>query len=121
MAVYPLDWRLSRAKLLGVAFELVRGILGVPVSVSSAYRTPDYNVAVDGAEGSLHLQGLALDLLVPSGATPSSWHQSIVALAQSQAGHLIRGIGYAPPSYDGGFVHVDCRQTVSLAQWSYPR
>jgi hypothetical protein len=120
VAPFQLDWRLSRAPLLAQAFELVRGLLGVPIVPSSSYRTPEFNAFVGGAVGSMHMQGLALDLPCPKGHDLAGWHQAIVALAQTPAGHLIRGIGYAPPDYLGGFVHIDCRQSVTLAQWTYP-
>jgi hypothetical protein len=120
IAPYPLDWRLSRAPLISSAFELVRALRGLSLSPQSSYRTPEYNAAVGGEPHSLHLQGLALDLPIPAGCDPAAWHRDIVALAQTPAGRMIRGIGFAPPSYQGGFVHVDCRQSVSLVQWTYP-
>lgn len=40
----------------------IRRKLGMPIFVSSAFRTPEVNTAVGGAERSLHLRGRAADI-----------------------------------------------------------
>lgn len=42
--------------------QALRDRLGVPLIVHSAYRTPNYNRQVGGAEHSMHLQGAARDV-----------------------------------------------------------
>lgn len=44
--------------------QRLRNFVRVPLIVSSAYRDPEYNREVGGAEKSLHLQGRAYDLIV---------------------------------------------------------
>jgi zinc D-Ala-D-Ala carboxypeptidase len=42
--------------------QVLRDQLGVPLIVHSAYRSPDYNRQVGGAQHSMHLQGAAFDI-----------------------------------------------------------
>lgn len=44
----------------------MREIAGVPIVVTSSYRTPAENVAAGGVKDSSHLKGLAVDIHVPS-------------------------------------------------------
>jgi len=48
--------------LLFESFELIRNKWGKPIRISSGYRCPKFNRAIGGAELSVHLFGLALDL-----------------------------------------------------------
>lgn len=50
--------------------DRVRSLLGVPVLVSSAYRSPAVNAAVGGAKTSQHMLGQAVDFTAPSFGTP---------------------------------------------------
>lgn len=75
--------------------QVIRDILG-PVIVNSAYRTPDYNARVGGAQNSYHMKGRAFDIVV-RGRTPKE-------IAQCASGLGIKGI----IQYDS-FVHVDSR------------
>ena len=45
--------------------EKVRALLGKPILVHSAYRSPEVNKAVGGAAHSQHMQGEAVDFSVP--------------------------------------------------------
>lgn len=79
--------------------------------VLSGYRSPEYNAAVDGSDGSLHMEFNALDLVPPRGVTP-------VQLATLATKHFYArkmGIGIYPT-----FVHIDTRGLighVAPARW----
>lgn len=50
---------------LAEMLERVRAKLGVPVTVTSAYRSPAVNKAVGGRTSSDHCKGMAADILAP--------------------------------------------------------
>ena len=50
---------------LAGTLEEVRKLVGKPVYVSSAYRSPAVNKAVGGSSKSAHMRGLAADITVP--------------------------------------------------------
>lgn len=85
---YPIEWRPTRGKVMGRTFERIRTLLGQksgklrPITVMSAYRTPEHNKAVGGAKDSMHLYGLALDLHTPAGAT----HAELIEAASEVLG-----------------------------------
>lgn len=55
----------NRLKLIAEhIFQPVRDALGVPIKVSSGYRSPELNRKIGGAMGSQHTKGEALDLKV---------------------------------------------------------
>ena len=54
---------------LAQLLEQVRTVIGKPVTVSSAYRSPEVNKAVGGTERSQHMDGCAADIKV-SGMSP---------------------------------------------------
>lgn len=86
------------------------GIGGKPIIISSGYRGPDYNRAVAGEPGSLHLRFSAFDFRVP-GFSPLALARILVG--HSEAGKL--GIGCYP-----SFVHIDTRGSLGLtapARW----
>lgn len=97
---YPLDWRSTRAVALAAAFEALRAQVGRPLVITSAYRTPAYNRQIGGAPNSQHVQGRALDIVVPNGWTA----HDLGAAAQDTPG--IHGVGIYPTR---GFVHIDIR------------
>ena len=59
------------APRLVMVLESIRTHFGVPVTVSSGYRTPQYNAKVDGAAHSQHCYGMAADIVV-KGQTPET-------------------------------------------------
>jgi uncharacterized protein YcbK (DUF882 family) len=95
---------------LVVANEL-REVIGVPLKITSAYRSPAYNAAVGGETASYHMKFMALDL-IPVG-------ESAAALAL--AARRLRGKTFQIPgsnsrfTFKGGvgryptFVHIDTR------------
>jgi hypothetical protein len=50
---------------LAEMLERVRSLLGVPVVVTSAYRSPQVNAAVGGRTSSDHCKGMAADIVAP--------------------------------------------------------
>ena len=83
--------------LVGI-LEAIRLHYGLPVHVSSAYRTPQHNASEGGVKTSQHTYGLAADIRV-DGHTPAE----VYALADQLLGEH-GGVGI----YDT-FVHIDVR------------
>ena len=79
------------------AVESARQFFGVPIVISSAYRTASYNKKVGGATGSYHTKGRALDVYSSV---------SYTLLAKFFQVYGIKGIGCY---YDDKFVHIDSR------------
>lgn len=65
----PEDIKTNLALTCNLADE-VRELLGVPVLVSSGYRSPAVNAAVGGSPRSAHMSGYALDFIAPGYGTP---------------------------------------------------
>jgi len=79
--------------------QAVRDHFEKPVTITSAYRTPDYNLRVDGSKYSQHTYGLAADIKV-TGVEPSTV-ASFVEKLLGESG----GVGRY-----GTFTHVDVRK-----------
>jgi uncharacterized protein YcbK (DUF882 family) len=111
---YPQAWRESHAVRLAVTFEEIRARLGnVPIAVSSAYRTIEYNAHIGGAKGSQHIYGRALDIRHAKLPAPDLL-QAIQALYRAGRLPLLGGLGGYPT-----FVHIDVRDRRDgrLAVW----
>jgi len=66
-------------KVLAQGLERVRAALGgKPIHVNSGYRCPALNTAIKGAGNSMHLQGLAADILCPKLGPPLDVCRGIV-------------------------------------------
>jgi len=61
----PYEYLINCYKL-AVELQKVRDFIGLPIIVSSGYRTPQHNKKVGGVEHSLHLKALASDIKVKS-------------------------------------------------------
>ncbi len=107
---YPLDWRESRGRPLAMEFERVRAIVGEPIRILSAYRTPEHNVAVKGKPKSQHKEGRALDLECPHGYDFERFRLAVLLAATAEES-LIRYVCIYPGR---GFVHIDIRPTDKL-------
>lgn len=82
--------------LLAQALDKVRKVLGVPVIISSGYRSVEINKAVGGVATSAHCQGWAADFIAPAFGTPQE-----VATAIKGA-----GIPFDQLIYEGTWCHL---------------
>ena len=99
------DSVLIDGKLVDI-LQSIRDYFGKPVTVNSAYRNTTYNRKIGGASGSLHVKGMAADIVV-SGVAPTE-----VAKYAERIG--VKGIGLYETKKDGYFVHVDTRPAKSF-------
>jgi hypothetical protein len=60
----------ERLTIVANNLEIVRALLGHPVSISSGYRCFELNKLVGGVVDSAHLEGYAADIKCPSFGTP---------------------------------------------------
>lgn len=67
----PAPELLPRLVMLAEMLERIRSTVGVPVIVTSGYRSPRVNIAVGGATSSDHTQGHAADIVAPRFGTPT--------------------------------------------------
>lgn len=98
------DSVLIDGKLVDI-LQSIRDYFGKPVTINSAYRNATYNRKIGGASGSLHVKGMAADIVV-SGVEPKE-----VAKYAERIG--VKGIGLYETAKDGYFVHVDTRTNKS--------
>lgn len=61
----PPDELMANLRRLATGLELVRQLVGVPVVISSGYRSPLVNKAVGGVSNSQHTTGQAADITAP--------------------------------------------------------
>lgn len=80
--------------------EVVRGLLGQPLIVTSGYRSPLLNRTIGGAPNSAHTKGYAVDFICPAYGTPLKICKAIDA-AKIPHDQLITEGG--PPH---GWVHI---------------
>lgn len=93
------------APRLVMVLETIRAHFGAPVTINSAYRTPQYNAKANGVAHSQHCYGMAADISV-EGQTPAA-----VAAFARQLMPDWGGVGkYA------SFTHIDVRET--KADWT---
>jgi hypothetical protein len=90
---------------LAGTLEEVRKLVGSPIHVSSAYRSPAVNKAVGGSIKSAHMHGLAADITV-SGMTS----RDLAELIRSSA------IAYDQLIYEGTWVHIGLAEGVMRRQ-----
>jgi len=62
---------------LSNALERVQSLLGFPLNIHSAYRSPKVNAAVGGSPTSAHMEGYAADFTCSSFGTPLEVCQAI--------------------------------------------
>ena len=95
------------APRLVMVLQSIRSRFGVPVVIHSAYRTPQYNEQVDGAEHSQHCYGTAADITV-KGQKP--------AVVAAYARELMPDWGGVGVYSQKGVTHIDIRE--ARADWN---
>lgn len=84
----------NNLKRLAKRLQALRDITGRAITITSGYRGPKLNKAVDGASSSYHLKGLAADIKI-AGMTSKQVQRSLDLLWDG-------GLGYGK-----GFTHLD--------------
>ena len=79
-------------KRTATGLEMVRTLLQAPIHINSGFRCAALNAAVGGARNSMHMRGLAADILCPQFGTPLEVCRAIVA-AKVQTDQVIHEFG----------------------------
>jgi hypothetical protein len=115
---------IENLRTLARGLEALREVLGgKPIHVTSGYRSPKLNAAVGGAPNSMHMEGLAADILCPQFGAPldvcraiaksgiatdqvihefGRWCHVAFAAAGKQARHELLTIASAATGYQPG-------------------
>jgi len=93
-------------RLLGM-LEGLRAVLQQPITITSGYRSKEYNKAVGGARDSYHLRGMAADIQVRN-YKPRKVYDTLERLYDNCGLGLYERGG-------GGWVHLDSR--LMPARW----
>ena len=103
------DRLLPNLRKLATNLEVLREALGgKPIKINSGYRTPKYNLSIDGSSGSQHMYARAADIVV-EGVTPKQVADKIEELIKAGKMHN-GGLGRY-----SSFTHYDVR--ASKARW----
>ncbi len=86
--------------------QALRDMLGKPLIITSAYRSPEHNRAVGGAKASKHMEAIAFDVRM------DNHDPHVFEVAARAVGFT--GFGYYPKS---GFMHID---TGPARSWGTP-
>ena len=87
---------IERLRKTAAQMEKVRALLGVPITINSAYRSPSVNRAIGGAATSQHCKGEAVDFVAPRFGTPKQICMAIMA----------SNIVYDQLIFEGSWVHI---------------
>ena len=66
----PTDEQIANLTELAMALERVVLLLGFPISIHSAFRSPKLNAAIGGSSHSAHMDGYAADFTSPGFGSP---------------------------------------------------
>ena len=100
--ITPPDSKINNIKHTILLADTIREQWGDSVSVFSAYRSPDYNKLVGGADKSQHIQFKAMDLSPANGEIEKFIEMVRYIVAGARVAGLEVGLGI----YDS-FVHID--------------
>ena len=103
----PENEHLLNLRRLAAFLESLRSYLGKPISVNSAYRSPEVNAAIKGSKTSQHCHGTAADIRV-SGMVPDQVVKRIIA-STLPYDQVIRE--FSDPVRGGGWTHVSIPNT----------
>ena len=87
---------IEKLKATAEKMEQVRDLLGVPITINSAYRSPSVNRAIGGAATSQHCKGEAVDFVAPRFGTPKQICKKIIEA----------GIDFDQLIFEGSWVHL---------------
>ena len=93
---------LENVKKLALYLQILRDHLGKSIKINSGYRSPAHNKKIGGKPKSIHLLGLAADIVV-SGMSPKEVFKEVEKLQEE--GKLTEGGLSAYPT----FLHIDFR------------
>ena len=96
------DEYIENVKLLAENLQKLRDRIGIPIKITSGYRSLEYNTKIDGAKKSQHLLAKAGDLIV-NGVTTTELRDTILQLIEE--GEMMQG-GVGLYRH---FVHYDVR------------
>ena len=103
---YPEEW-IPILKELCEQLEIIRAIYNQPITIISGYRSPEYNMAIRGAEHSQHMLGRAADIVIKD-INAGDVHEAILKLMRED-NLALKGLGYYPNN-NPLFNHVDIRE-----------
>jgi len=95
----PAEFKRSLVAVAQIA-NFVRNRFGGPLRVVSAYRSPAYNRAVGGADGSFHMKGRAIDLAPVQSGKVADLHRTAKEMLRLRL--IPGGVGFYPWG-----IHVD--------------
>lgn len=102
---YPKEWYPQLVRLCE-ALESIRSITGQPMTITSGYRTPEWNRKVGGRPRSKHLEGIAADIKL-KGIGPKRLFDKVDKMQRE--GVIPRGGLFLYPT----FIHVDIRGRIA--------
>ena len=103
----PENDHLMNLKRLAAFLEGLRSYLGKPITINSAYRSPEVNAAIRGSKTSQHCHGTAADIRV-AGMVPDQVVKRIIA-STLPYDQVIRE--FSDPVRGGGWTHVSIPNT----------
>jgi len=117
---YPVAWD-DRLAALCSQLDVIRSAWGAPLRVVSGYRSPAWNLRIDGAKLSQHVEGRAADIqpMVKAASMQvnvQELHKRVLRLMADGQLPLVGGLGY----YPNRWLHVDIRPKPPdghIAQW----
>ena len=104
----PSNDHLMNLRRLAAFLESLRALLGKPIRINSAYRSPEVNAGIRGSKTSQHCFGTAADIRV-AGMTPDQVVKRIIA-STLPYDQVIRE--FSDPVRGGGWTHVSIPNTV---------
>lgn len=95
----PLKYMASLSKGVLSILQPLRDTLGVPVVISSGYRSPEVNKRVGGVHNSQHMYGQAADIIVPAHLYNRAWY---ILAANPNVDQLLGGRNFIHVSWTNG-------------------